>query len=61
MRGFLIKRTDQGGGYVARPGQFSSYTKDIKAARIFKTKEEAEKERCVGNEVIIPFEGEFHV
>ena len=50
---YVLVRTDQGGGYVAPPGSDKSYTQDLTRARIFKTKEEAEQDRCVGNEVIM--------
>ena len=35
--------------YVAPPGQAKSFTHDLRKARKFKTKEEAERE-CCGNE-----------
>jgi len=50
---YLIQRTDQGGGYVARPGSQSSYTRNVLAARRFATREEAEAQRCPGNERIV--------
>jgi hypothetical protein len=49
---YVLKRTEQGGGYVAQPGSRSSYTRDIAKAQKFRTKEEAERERCKENEVI---------
>lgn len=49
---YLLRRTNQSGGYVAKDGHKSSYVKDLQNARKFKTIEEAEKERCVENEVI---------
>ena len=51
---FVIKRTDQGGGYVARPGSRNSYTTRIERARVFDTKEDAERDRCVENEIVLP-------
>ena len=51
---YVIKRTDQGGGYVARRGLPESYTKDIEKVRTFATIEEAERNLCIGNEVVIP-------
>ncbi len=50
---FILKRTDQGGGYVAPGGQASSYVRDAMQARTFATVEEADRNRCPGNEVII--------
>jgi hypothetical protein len=49
---FVIRRTDQGGGYVARPGCPSSYTPRKENARVFPTKAAAEAECCPGNEVV---------
>ena len=56
---FVIRRTDQGGGYVRKPlghqaFRGSSYTHYLQEARIFTTREEAERERCPGNEAIVP-------
>lgn len=51
---YVIKRTDQGGGYVAKRGLKESYTKDIEKVRTFATIEEAERNLCIGNEVVIP-------
>lgn len=53
---YLIRRTDQGGGFVAKPGSKNSYTKDIGQARKFKTREKADKDLCVDNEVVEPVE-----
>ena len=51
-RGYVLRRTDQGGGYVAPPGSSRSYVPDVAEARVFRTADEAEAERCVENEVI---------
>ena len=51
---YVIKRTDQGGGYVAKRGMKESYTKDIEKVRTFATIEEAERNLCIGNEIVIP-------
>jgi hypothetical protein len=51
---FIIKRTDQGGGYVAKPGSKKSYTNKVKNMRKFDSEEEAERERCPGNEMVLP-------
>lgn len=56
---FLIKRTDQGGGYVARPGAEHSYTKSLRQARRFDTREAAERDRCPGNEVVTTIDAEM--
>jgi hypothetical protein len=53
MTPFIIQRTDQGGGYVARPGSLKSYTHEPLKARRFATREEAERERCPGNERVL--------
>lgn len=52
---YVIKRTDQGGGYVAVSGNGSSYTNRVRLMRKFTTKEEAEANRCSGNEIVVPF------
>lgn len=49
---YLLRRTNQGGGYVSKSGHKSSYVENLQNARKFKTIEEAEKHRCVENEVI---------
>jgi hypothetical protein len=53
---YLLKLTDRRGGYVARPGHSTSYTNSLKHARRFATIEEAERERCQDNEVIVRLE-----
>lgn len=50
---YIIQRTDQWGGYVGRPGHKSSYVVDWRHARRFDTREEAEAQRCPGNEVVM--------
>lgn len=50
---YVLKRTDQGGGYVAPAGSEKSYTKLLSKARRFVTRQEAEAERCPDNEVIV--------
>lgn len=47
---YVIVRTD--GKFVAPPGQAKSYTDKLQHARTFPTREEAEKERCPGNESV---------
>lgn len=50
---YLLQRTDQGGGYIAPPGSRYSYTRDQAKARRFNSRDEAERSRCPGNEVIV--------
>jgi hypothetical protein len=50
---YVIKRTDQGEGYVTRPGSRSSYTSRLENARVFETREQAEGHRCPGNEIVV--------
>jgi hypothetical protein len=49
---YLLKRTDQGGGYVQPAGSRRSYGRK-ETARRFPTKEDAERERCTENEVVV--------
>jgi hypothetical protein len=51
---YVIKRTDQGGGYVAMPSSRHSYTHNVENAQTFSTREKADGHRCPGNEVVIP-------
>jgi len=53
---YVIKRTDQGGGYVAKSGMDNSYTTHVEHVRKFATREEAESNRCPGNEVVVQLE-----
>lgn len=57
MSGFVIQRAD--GAYVRPSGCQTSYTTDITKARIFTKREQAEKERCPGNERVIPLAAFF--
>lgn len=53
MKGrFILRRTDQGGGYVGPGGGSKAYTRFRRWARRFDTREAAEADRCPGNEVI---------
>jgi hypothetical protein len=52
---FLLKRIKDG-LFVAKAGRRSSYTLDITNVKIFPTREAAERERCVENEIIVPLE-----
>ena len=49
MTGYIIFRED--GAYVAPSGLPSSYTRYLQNARVFRTREQAEKEAC-GNETV---------
>jgi hypothetical protein len=53
---YALLRTDQRGGYVAKEGLNVSYTFDIRKVRKFMTKEDAEMNRCPGNEVVVPID-----
>jgi len=48
---YVIKRIDQGGGYVAPSGMPNSYTNALQNARTFGSREEAQRQ-CCGNEVV---------
>ena len=52
MKRYVLRRTDQGGGYVAKAGGSESYTQELAHIRKFKTLEEASENRCVENEGI---------
>lgn len=56
---YVIKRIDGRGGYVARQGSPGSYTDKLQNARTFPTLESAERERCPGNEIIVPVRDEM--
>ncbi len=50
---YVIKRTDQAGGYVACSGARFSYTKKLERAQIYLTREAADADRCPGNEIVL--------
>lgn len=54
MTGYVIRRTD--GKFVSMPGSQHSYTKSIRQARIFNTREQADGDRCVDNEYVVSVE-----
>lgn len=56
---FVLKRTDQGGGYVAQPGSKHSYTNKLERARQFPTKDAAEGDRCPDNEIVLDYDQEL--
>lgn len=43
---YVLVRTDQGGGYVARPGSQHSYTRRLEEAQTFPSREVAERGKC---------------
>lgn len=47
---WVVRRTDQGGGWVTLPGSRHSYTKNLMDARIWATYESA-RAACCENEV----------
>lgn len=57
MDRFLIKRVPDG-AYVAKPGSASSYTRSIKHARKYPTRDAANADRCEGNEIVVTTEEE---
>jgi hypothetical protein len=52
---YLLRRIDQGGGYVTAAGSRNSYTRNPLKARRFATRQEAEANRCPDNEVAVDF------
>jgi hypothetical protein len=52
MMGFVLVRHEDG-KFVCPPGSEQSYTKDLAKARIYPTREAAEKDKC-GNESVHP-------
>lgn len=49
--GYVIVRSDD--MFVAKPGREQSYTRDIRQIWVFATVEEAEKNACKDNELVI--------
>lgn len=49
---YVIKRTDQGGGWLAMRGSRASYTRYLHRARVFHSRDEALGERCPDNEIV---------
>ena len=49
---YILRRLDQGGGYVTPSGSNKAYTRDKWRARRYDTIEDAELDRCIGNEII---------
>ena len=48
---YVIRRHEDG-AFVAPPGQRSSYTTKLQEARVFQTREAAQRE-CCGNESVV--------
>ena len=48
---YILKRTDQGGGYVAPSGSKNSYTRDPLKAKRYDSKKQAIADSCIENEV----------
>ena len=53
---YVIKRLDQGGGYVTRPGSEQSYSHRLERAQAYTTREAADRNRCPGNEIVVDVE-----
>lgn len=53
---YLIKRTDQEGGYATPPGSKNSYTYYIEKAQIFLSRDVADSQRCKDNEIVVDLE-----
>lgn len=61
MMGFVIQRTDQGGGYVTPAGSEKAYTKKLERARVYGTRSEAQRHLCPGNERVLSLAEVFEV
>jgi hypothetical protein len=57
---YVIRRTDRGGGWVTLPGSPGSYTHKLQDAKVWHSREEAERERCIDNEVAESLEEVLH-
>jgi hypothetical protein len=51
---FVLRRTDQGGGYVAKAGNSGSYTNEVKRMKKYPTEEAAKADACPENEMPVP-------
>jgi len=49
---YLVKRTDQGGGFLAPP-PINGWVKNPVNALVFTDREKAEAECCPGNEIVV--------
>lgn len=56
---YVIKRTNQGGGYLANPSHNSGavWTRNLQRARRFIDYESAKEECCPGNEIPVSIDG----
>ena len=52
---YVLRRIDQGGGYVTPPGSERSYTRKLDHARRYPTRSAALEDAC-GNETIVEVE-----
>lgn len=52
---YILKRTDSWGGYVAMPGSKKAYTNKKSLARRFPTREDANTDRCIQNEIVMEY------
>lgn len=50
---YVLVRTDQGGGFVTKPGSRGSYTNKLQEARVYETREQASKDACPENERVV--------
>lgn len=55
---YVIKRTDQGGGYLAPAGSQHSHTHKLEKAQTFPTREAAQAQCCENERAVTPFEQE---
>jgi len=55
---YVLKRIEDG-KFVSKPGSKWSYTFDLKKARIFSSKENAERDKC-GNEIVVSVHDILH-
>jgi len=51
---YVIRR--EGGVFVTGPGERGSYTPFLQRARVFASREEADRARCPGNETVVSVE-----
>ena len=50
---YVIKRTDQGGGYLGHAEDGHTWTKHLQRAIVFSSREAAEKNCCPENEIAV--------
>lgn len=56
---YLLKHIDSCKGYVASFGYKRSYTHSLRWIRVFKTLEEAKRNRCTDSEYVVTLEEEL--